>query len=71
MELLAQTVEALSVLTTKKFATKEPRKVDRPGWVTGEGTPKAVEQGGHNPFARAIDRMLNLGGPRRGEGAAS
>lgn len=67
MELLAQAVEALSVLTTKKYATREPRKIDRPSWVGGgssSGSPEP-ERGGGNPFARAIDRMLAMGPPPR------
>jgi hypothetical protein len=70
MELLAQAVEALSVLTTKKYATKEPRKIDRPDWVGGSRTsPGAEPSGGNNPFARAIDRILAVAPPKRGAAA--
>lgn len=64
MELQAQTVELLSILATKKFTTKEPRAIDRPDWVGGKGSP-SPQRGRNNPFARAIDRMLALGPPKR------
>jgi hypothetical protein len=68
MELLAQVVEEISILTAKKYARKEPRKIDRPAWMQGgSGSPKA-EQAEGNPFSRAIDRIAGFSPRRQVEG---
>lgn len=68
MELLAQIVEEISILTAKKYARKEPRKIDRPEWVQGGSESPAAGQAESNPFARAIDRIAGFSPRRRVEG---
>jgi hypothetical protein len=68
MELLAQVVEEISILTTKRHARKEPRKIERPGWTEGGGSPKAEQPSSGNPFARAIDRMMGFSPGRNVQG---